>query len=254
MMYTFGSGTLIAKRTDLANKPPALLGVLQDVSVDMDQSLKSLMGQYKVAIDIAPAELKIMGKAKFARIQASTFDNLILGSGLAGDGVGGFSTGAGTNVSIAENQTSSGTTFTVTNGGANFVEDLGLFYASSGIQLTPVASSPGVGQYSVTSTGGYTVADSSGTKYQVFYDYKVSNLNQITLTNQFMGTGPVFEVILSTVYAVAGVNKTFNLKLNACRSSKLSMPLKNQDYMIPELDFQAFADQNNGIASWWLSE
>jgi hypothetical protein len=37
--YAFGSGTLIGKRTDVANTPPALLGTLESVSLDFDRKV-----------------------------------------------------------------------------------------------------------------------------------------------------------------------------------------------------------------------
>ncbi len=37
-MYTFGIGTVVAKRTDLANQPPSFMGVMQDIQVDLDQA------------------------------------------------------------------------------------------------------------------------------------------------------------------------------------------------------------------------
>src|SRR5271169_2103105 len=83
--YAFGTGTLIAKRTDTANTPPFLFGVLQDVSLDFDQKLESLVGQNKVAVALGDGELKITGKAKFARLQMTLMSNLFTGqSSVAG--------------------------------------------------------------------------------------------------------------------------------------------------------------------------
>src|ERR1700722_2724346 len=77
--YAFATGTLIAKRTDTANTPPFLFGVLQSVSLDFDQKLESLTGQNKVAVALGDGELKISGKAKFARLQTTLFNNLYVG-------------------------------------------------------------------------------------------------------------------------------------------------------------------------------
>ena len=54
--FVFGSGTLIMKRTDLANTPPALLGTLQDLTIDFDRKIESLLGQYNVAVALGGGE------------------------------------------------------------------------------------------------------------------------------------------------------------------------------------------------------
>src|ERR1700722_8942502 len=154
--YAFGTGTLIAKRTDTANTPPFMFGVLQGVTLDFDQKLESLTGQNKVAVALGDGELKITGKAKFARLQMTLFSNLHTGQASV--------TGALEMVSSGESATvpaSSPYTYTVTNSALTPLEDFGVFYQSSGIQLTPVASGPAQGQYTFTaSTSTYTFASS----------------------------------------------------------------------------------------------
>ena len=61
--YAFGSGTLIGKRTDVTGTPPALLGTLQDVSLDFDRKIETLLGQYNMAVAAGGGEFKITGKA-----------------------------------------------------------------------------------------------------------------------------------------------------------------------------------------------
>ena len=41
---------------------------------------------------------------------------------------------------------------------------------------------------------------------------------------------------------VCGTNKVISIKLNQCKASKTTMPFKNVDYMMFDLEFQAFAD------------
>ncbi len=47
--YAFGSGTLVCKRTDVTGTPPCLIGTLQDVSLDFDRKIETLLGQYAMA-------------------------------------------------------------------------------------------------------------------------------------------------------------------------------------------------------------
>src|SRR5580692_12385914 len=59
--YAFGSGTLIGKRTDVANTPPALLGTLESVSLDFDRKVEFLLGQYNMPVAAGGGEFKIAG-------------------------------------------------------------------------------------------------------------------------------------------------------------------------------------------------
>ena len=75
--YAFGSGTLVCKRTDVTGTPPCLIGTLQDVSLDFDRKIETLLGQYNMAVAAGGGEFKITGKTKFARLQATTINNLL---------------------------------------------------------------------------------------------------------------------------------------------------------------------------------
>lgn len=239
----FGVGTIIGRRTDITNPTPPFLGIMQDIEISFDQTLKELIGQYKMPVDIAPAQLKVTGKAKFAKIQANATNDLLLGQTLT--------SAAGEVMAVAEVQTTASTTFTVTHS-ATFVHDLGVFYQSTGIQLVRVAAGPVVGQYAVNeSTGVYTIAvGDENTNFNVYYSYTVNTLKQIAMTNQLMGTGPTFELHIQESYTNnLGVANQLYLRLNACRGSKLTWPFKNQDYTLQDFDFSAFADQSN---NWGL--
>lgn len=246
MQVQFGAGTAIGVRTDIANATPAFMGVLQDVEIDFDQSLVELVGAYKLAVDIAPGKLKISGKAKFAQIQAANLGNLMFG--VAPTPSSGFA------VAVAESATVTTHTCTVTHS-ATFVQDLGVYNATTGAQYTPVASAPALGQYTV-SAGVYTFnASDTITTAKIYYTYTVTSLNQMAMSQQLMGVGPTFSLYLSNTYTNnQGTVDTLNLKLNACRSSKLTLPFKNTDYMIAEFDFQAFADQAGNWGTLVTSE
>jgi hypothetical protein len=241
----FGVGTVIGRRTDISNPTPAFFGIMQDIDIAFDQTLKELMGQYKMPVDVAPAALKVTGKAKFAKIQANSMNDLLFGETLT--------TASGEAMAVAETGTIPDTpgpyTITVSHSGT-FQQDLGVFYTSNGNQLTRVAAGPTTGQYSV-SAGVYTFAAADKNLGVTFYySYTVTTLNQITMANQLMGTGPTFELNMQQSYKNnAGVTNYLYIKLNACRSSKLNMPFKNGDYTIQEVDFTAFADQSN---NWGL--
>ena len=242
--YAFGTGTLIAKRTDTANTPPFLFGVLQNVSLDFDQKLESLTGQNKVAVALGDGELKISGKAKFARLQMTLFNNLLLGGTSASGTMEMNSAGEAATV-----PSSGPYTYVVTNSSLTPLEDFGVFYANNGIQLTPVASGPSIGQYSFnTSSGTYTFAAAdAGAAVYVYYTYNATSGNKVVYANPLMGTSPVFEVYFKTTTANFGVAKDVTIKLNACKSSKLALTFANQKFAIPEFDFQAMADASGNV-------
>lgn len=248
----FSTGTLIAKRTDVANTPPFMFGVLQDISIDFDQKLEALMGPGKVAVALGDGELKIVGKAKLARLQMTMMSNLLFGQSTSSStGLDMVSTGEPATIPASPYQV------TVANSAKVPLEDFGVFYQSSGIQLTPVASGPIVGQYSFNaSTGVYTFAAAdTGLGVYIYYTYTpTSGVNDMVMANPLQGTSPVFEIFFKNSTPNFGVNKIMTIKLNACKSSKLSLAFANQKFTIPEFDFQAMADASGNVFTVTTSE
>jgi hypothetical protein len=233
--YNFGAGNWFCKRTDVTLQVPTLLGVLQDMELDIDRTLKELVGQYALPVDVAQAQMKITGKGKYAQVAAGNINNTILGQTQT--------SASGFQIAAPENHTPAATTLTVTNG-ATFSEDLGVRYHATGNPLTPVASGPTVGQYvaGAAGVGTYTLSSSDTVSLDFYYSYTVTTMQQISAVNQLMGQGTTFELIGSNTYNVCGVNKIISIKLNQCKASKTTMPFKNIDYLMFDLEFQAFAD------------
>ena len=242
--YAFGIGALVALRTDIANPTPAQFGTLQEASVDLSFTIKELTGQYQAPAALARAGLKITGKAKAAKISAANFNNIFFGQ----------TQGTGqTLVALAEQATPSATHVTVANG-ATYAQDLGVVDVTSGVLMTPVASSPVVGvSYipGVAGTGQYTFASGDAGQKAITYEYTTTGSGtNIALANQLMGSQPTFKLVLSETYQ----GKVMNLQLNSVIAPKLSLAFKNEDFMIPEFDFQAAADAAGTIGNVWLSE
>lgn len=244
--FAFGSGTLIGKRTDVTGLPPCLLGTLDTVSIDFDRKIETLLGQYNMAVAAGGGEFKITGKAKYARLQATQFNNLFLGQTLTANSMLEMTTG--------ESDTVASGAVTVANS-ATFAEDYGVFYATSGAQLSPVTSSPAQGQYSVSTSGVYSfnTAD-NGSAVLIYYSYTITSGNKVSLANQLAGPLPMFEIALKETFNYYGTSKDLVVKLNACVSSKLSLPFSNQKFTVAEFDFQAIADASNNIGTISLSE
>lgn len=242
--YAFGVGALIGVRTDTATPIPVQFGTLQEVQLDMSFTIKELKGQFQAPAALARGGLKITGKAKAARIAAASFNNLFFGQ----------TQGTGSTLTqLGEAQTVPGTaayTVNVANK-TTFVADLGVAYASTGALLTPVPSAPSAaGQYSVSGgVYGFSAADANA-NLLITYSYTAISGTSLTLSNQLMGSQPTFKLVLNEQYQ----SKLLNLQLNAVISPKLSLQFKNEDFMIPEFDFQAAADPAGNIGNIWLSE
>jgi len=142
------------------------------------------------------------------------------------------------------------------NNAASFVQDLGVIYAATGLALVKVASAPTQGQYAVSAVGVYTFnAADQGAAVLISYSYTVAGTGQkFTVTNQLLGTNPVFSVALETLYNAPGGLKKAVLTLNACVSNKLTFATKQEDFALPEMDFEAFADSAGNVFTWSFSE
>ncbi len=243
-MYSFGSGVLLGTRTDGGNITPVNFGLVQDVTIEENATIKELMGQFQRPVAIARGTIKTTGKAKVARISGLAFANLFYG---VTPQLGQLAT------SFAEAGTVAATspfTYTVGNA-ATFVDDDGVLYATTGLPLTKVPSSPAAGQYSV-SAGVYTFNSSdAGKNVLASYTYTVSGTGQkFTVANQLLGTTPTFQALFYTTFQ----GQAISLKLNNCTSNKLSFQTKLEDFVLPEFDFSCFADSAGNVMTWSFAE
>lgn len=247
--FDFGSGSLWGIPTQtvagvaVTNPTPAKFGILQNVSMDFDAPVKGLYGTYMFPVALGRGKGKISFKAQFGRIQAGAWSSLFFGQ--TGQPVTGQ-----TIVTEGEAGSIPATPFQVTvAGSATFKNDLGVYYAATGIKLSRVASGPTTGQYSVSAGGVYTFA-SADTLLGVLIDYEstVATGYTITMNNQLMGNQPTFKAAFRGLYN----GSQCVMEFNNCVSEKLSFATKIDDFAIPEMDFQAFADNANvlGIMSF----
>lgn len=246
MQLAFGSGALWGERTDVqigstGGNGAQQFGVLQDCAIDFDWTTKELYGQNQFPVAIGRGQAKITCKAKLAQIESLLYSDIFFG--LAASAAAGQQT-----VALREaGSVPASPTYTITvANAANYVDDLGVFYASSGLAFTRVTTPSAAGQYSVNyATGVYTFAAADASKAVVInYLYNIASTGKkITISNTLMGYIPTFKVTFYTVYNSSG----FALRLNACTSNKLSFPTKLDDWTIHEFDFMAFADASGTI-------
>lgn len=244
-MFSFGSGVLQGFRTDVATQTPINFGLVQEVNLDVAYDTKQLYGQYQYPVAIARGKAKFSGKAKLARISGIVFGSLFFGiTPVAGQVA----------TSFAESGTIPGTPYAVTPANAaTFVDDLGVVNSSTGLPLTKVASGPTTGQYSVNATTGvYTFAAADTTLVMLIsYTYTISATGEkIVVTNQLLGTTPTFQANLYTTFQ----SKAVSIKMPNCVSQKLTFPTKLDDFVMPDFEFDVFADASGAVATWSFGE
>lgn len=242
-MINFGIGAVLLNPVggNLPVNPTPHQGLtIEEFSIDIDQKLVPLNGQYKFPDDVAPSDMTIKGKFQVGRQDFDMFNNTIFADTRA---LGG------TIAVLNEAHAVPGVTpFTVTvTGSATFQTDLGVMYVGAppvGFPqaLTRVTSGPTQGQYSV-SAGVYTFA-SADASAAITISYTQTNTTvgfNISANNQLQGYGPVFAAYFLEKYYLASNGATPGvIYLPACRFSKLSQAGKRNDYIKPAFEFEAY--------------
>lgn len=237
MQVGFGAGTLWGTQlTDIngaaiANPTPTKFGALQDVSVDFGADIKKLHGSNAFPLLAVRGKQSITCKAKAAQMNGALINSIFFGlvptAGILDTVIDV------TGVTVA-------TTVTPTvPGGGTWTQDLGVRNSVS-VPLTRVASGPITGQYSVAA-GVYTfaAADVGQTVYIDFeYTATSTSAKKIAIINPLMGAAPTFRADLS----IKLNGKSLTMILLNCVSTKLNFATKLDDFLIPEFDFEAYAD------------
>lgn len=72
----------------------------------------------------------------------------------------------------------------------------------------------------------------------------------LNITNRMMGFGPTIQILLEAVYN----NNQFNVLLYNAMASKLNFATKQEDFIVPELDFEAFANAAGQVIDIYSGE
>lgn len=236
--YVFGTGQLFA--TPVGGGAPLRFGALQDVSVDFSGDIKQLFGQYQFALDTARGKTKIEWKASTGNIDVEAFNQIFFAQTVADDD-------ELVQVINEAGSVPAMSTYTITvANAAGFYIDLGVYFATTGLPLKQVASMPAAGQYSVNPATGIYTFNSAQASAAVLINYLYETGDSggsLEIANQLMGVAPKFQLILSQTYNT----KTMTMILYSCVADKLSLPLKQDDYLIAELSGNANADEANRV-------
>ena len=232
-MYIFGSGTAVVTPSG-SNPTPLNIGLLQEITIEVSQSNKMLYGQYKDPLAVGGGTRKWTGKAKVARFSMQALNALMFGTTIA----------AG---QIAEQFGESGTipavsAYTVTTANsATWTTDLGVIYAATGLPFKRVASGPTTGQYSVAA-GVYTfaAADASA-KVLISYLYTVSSTGQNFSVPATL-IGSTINFALNATMIDPTTNNVLSLQFPNCVMNKFSIGTKLEDFVMPEFDFDIYAN------------
>lgn len=246
--FSFGSGYLygIPLNAAATQQSPVRLGVLQECSYDISSTTKEVYGQNQFAAAIGRGAAKFTGKAKMGQFSSIAWNNFFFGPGSDGSA---YPTNGTSAIVTVNNETGTVATHAytaaaLTTPGGTFDTDLGAYY-TSGVPLTKVTTLTAAGQYTVSNAGVYTLFSSdSATQLIVNYTYSPTAATQVIQAinnNAFpMGAAPVFEIVHSIPYGTGGTNATF--KIYSAISNKLAFGFKNNDFTMPEIDFQMFAN------------
>ena len=250
---SFGPGVLYGERTDTTGSGigPRQFGLLQDVSLDISFTSKELYGQNQFPAALARGQGKVKGKAKFARINVRLYSDIFFGL-------------TASTTSQTASQDEAGTipatpayAVTVANA-AQYADDLGVFYASTGDAFNRVTSPANASEYSVNlATGVYTFASpDAGLGVRISYRYNVPvGSFQVAVTNQVQGSTPYFKCTLFQKISpgapgTAGQTLPWMAFLPACHASSLSIPTTQDNWTMNAFDFDAFADPTGLIMTY----
>lgn len=229
--WHFGAGELVLT---VQGKTPITVATLQGIDVDISGSTKELMGSRQFAEAVQRTGTKISGKIQSGRFDHRVVTELFFGSADE-DVTTGLLVPVERPVTIDAAQLS-------TEAVAGFDMDLGVRDAATGGSFKRVAEAPAAGEYSVSATGAYTFAAADANRKVVtkFVKVDATRGTTTTITNQLMGDAPTFELIS---YDTKGLF----LHLFSVQFNKLSLSRKNEDFLIPNLEWGAFADDVRGI-------
>ena len=251
-MIIFGTGMLFgtpltdANGNAIANPTPVQFGTLQDVSSDISFEIKKLYGNLQFPVGIGRGKGSATFKAKAANLNGSLLNNIIFGQTLTSGITSDVLDTAGSLIPTTPFQI----TPTVPNAGT-WSADLGVLNAT-GVPMIRVASAPATGQYAVAA-GVYTFAGADvGLRVFISFQYTATSTiaKKSTIQSLPMGYAPTFKADLYLPFQ----GKSLILTMNNCLASKLSFATKLDDFMVPEFDFEAFADASNNLGTYALSE
>ena len=250
----FGPGILIVTRTDITIPVAINIGFAQELSLDLAGTTKQLYGQKQYPLVAARATIKATGKFKAAEISGIAWNAFFYGqsSFTTGRKVWNIDT-TGTVPSTAGVQVGSSLSFDA---------DLGIFYSTLGLPLQRVSTAVSLssGYYAVGSTAPgfyyFSTGDSTaavGLKITYTSSSTAATAQTLAVTNQTIGITPTFQLDYYTSLNQPTA-KAFAVRVYQCIGSKQSMQFKLEDFMMPEFEFDFFANASDQVFDIYLPD
>lgn len=246
MQTLFGAGAMWgtpltdSQGNAVSNPTPVRFGVAQEISLDIDFSTKELYGTLQFPVAIGRGTAKISGNIKNAQINGRAWASLFFGQSFSNAVFSDVLDTTGTLIPAS-------TPFTITPtvpGSGTWAADLGVL-DTNGNPMQAVASGPTTGQYSVAA-GVYTFAAADEGK-RVFINYQYTGTStsapDLNITSQPLGYTPTFALDIYLPY----YGNSVTAHLYNVVASKLSIQTKLDDFVIPQMDYTAFADAQNRV-------
>lgn len=249
-MLLFGNGAAIARQlldvsgTVNATPTPVRFAVLQDLAFEPSFELKMLHGERSFPVAVCRGKGKMSFKCKMGNFSAPMLGQYILGKSPVT---------AVKLLQVDDPITIAASVTTTPPSAGTFLTDLGIVSALTGLPFKRVASAPAVGQYSV-STGTYTFnASDVGQAALRNYEYSIAanpGNSMYNFDNDMMGLAPTFSYAGQTLYQ----GKRLVLNLTNCISGKMSLPQKNDDFALPDFEFEAFDNGAGNLGYMTITE
>lgn len=245
---TFGAGRAFAIG-NYANPTPARLPVPQSQSIDFKRKVESLFGEKQLAEAVAAGEMEVTAKVEYSKTNARVLADLMFGDG--------NTTGSYQQANNEAQTVPAVSTYVVTVANAtNFLFDLGVRNATTGVIMTCVAAGSEVAgvSYSVATTGAnkgkYTFAAmDANANVLISYGWNLTTAGEtINLLNQDQGPTTSFQ---STHVLPWGTEQDMFVFYN-CIASASSISAKKSGFGSSTLDYTAAVNTSGslGIASF----
>ncbi|HKT10645.1 MAG TPA: hypothetical protein VJW77_02345 [Terriglobia bacterium] len=252
--FVFGAGRIFAINDGLNKVPseptliqPVQFLSIQEAAVDETIQMPELNSTLEFPDAVASGRRKLTGKVTFGRVDLLLLNQIIFGENTYAAG-GALLQGAEAHSIPAT--PGPYTVLIAPPSSGTYVADLGVYYASSGKQLENIGTVVAAGQYQINpSTGTYTFdAADQGVAVVINYTYSTTTVgHNFTVTSQVMGLRqrPSFSLYLSMP-----AQGNSDMLIYSCRASKLNRPFKADDFMKPEMDFEAYPNAAGNVYNW----
>jgi hypothetical protein len=256
MQFVFGPGNMVATPlTDaygntIAAPTPRQLGAFQEAAFDTSAENKMLYGPNQMPLAVARGKGKVGLKVKAAQISVDKWNAIYIGqpANQSAGVLSAFIDTVGTTIPASSPYTVTPVTIYAAylqGTSPAYDYDLGV-QDGNGNAYDRVASGPTTGEYSLSGGVLTFAAADEGKAIFVSFAYTATNASgaknaYVNVSNLPMGAAPLLQVDL---YAQYGGNMLLVTLFQAI-CSKMSFSTKLDDFAIPDLEFDGFANGQN---------